>query len=57
MITWSNREVQTMPLDSSSEIAIWQRVIHPKRGDMPVDVARFFLNLSFDKVTPSGCTS
>ena len=37
-----------MSLDSSSEIAIWERVIHPDRGDLPADAARFFLGLSFD---------
>jgi hypothetical protein len=38
-----------MSLDSSSEIAIWERVIHPDRGDLPADAARFFLNLSFEQ--------
>lgn len=33
---------------SGSEIAIWERVIHPERGDLPADAARFFLNLEFE---------
>ncbi len=32
----------------TSEIAIWDRVIHPERGDLPGEVANFFLNLSFE---------
>jgi hypothetical protein len=38
-----------MSLYSASEIAIWERVIHPDRGDLPLDAARFFLNLAFDQ--------
>jgi hypothetical protein len=34
---------------STSETAIWERVIHPTRGDLPPDAARFFLNLAFDQ--------
>ena len=33
---------------SGSEIAIWERVIHPERGDLPHEAAQFFLNLSFE---------
>jgi hypothetical protein len=38
-----------MSLDSASEIAIWSRVIHPDRGDLPPEAARFFLNLAFEQ--------
>ncbi len=38
-----------MSLNSASEIAIWERVIHPERGDLPPEAARFFLNLAFDQ--------
>ena len=34
---------------STSETAIWERVIHPTRGDLPLDAAQFFLNLAFDQ--------
>lgn len=33
---------------SSSEAAIWERVIHPEKGDLPLEAARFFLNSSFE---------
>jgi hypothetical protein len=33
---------------SGSESAIWQRVIHPERGDLPPEAAQFFLKLSFE---------
>jgi hypothetical protein len=33
---------------ADSESAIWERVIHPERGNLPVEAARFFLNLAFD---------
>lgn len=36
---------------SSSEIAIWEGVIHSDRGDLPIEVARYLLGLSF------GCNS
>jgi hypothetical protein len=36
-----------MSLDSASEIAIWERVIQPDRGDLPPAAAQFFLNLAF----------
>ena len=32
----------------SSETAIWERVIHPDRGDLPREAAMFFLNLAFE---------
>jgi hypothetical protein len=32
----------------ASEIAIWERVIHPERGDLPPEAATFFLNLAFE---------
>ena len=32
----------------ASEIAIWERVIRPERGDLPPDAARFFLSLAFE---------
>jgi hypothetical protein len=32
-----------------SETAIWERVIHPERGDLPREAALFFLNLAFDR--------
>jgi len=38
-----------MSLGSSSESAIWDRVIHPDRGDLTPAAAEFFLNLSFDQ--------
>ncbi len=38
-----------LPFDSTSEIAIWQRVIHPERGDLPVEAAAYFLKLTFDQ--------
>jgi len=34
---------------SGSEGAIWARVIHPERGDLPSEAARFFLNLAFEQ--------
>jgi hypothetical protein len=34
---------------STSETAIWERRIHPIRGDLPLDAARFFMNLAFDQ--------
>ncbi len=34
---------------TTSEIAIWERVIHPKRGELPPEAARFFLSLAFDQ--------
>lgn len=34
---------------SSSETAIWSRVIHPERADMPAEAARYFLSLAFDQ--------
>jgi hypothetical protein len=33
----------------TSENAIWSRVIHPDRGDLPTEAARYFLSLSFDQ--------
>jgi len=33
---------------SGSETAIWERLIHPEKGDLPPEAARFFLNLSFE---------
>jgi hypothetical protein len=33
----------------SSETAIWSRVIHPDRGDMPPEAARYFLSLAFER--------
>ena len=36
-------------LSTASEIAIWERVIHSERGDLPPEAARFFLNLAFDQ--------
>jgi hypothetical protein len=33
----------------SSEAAIWARVIHPDRADMPPEAARYFLSLAFDQ--------
>lgn len=32
---------------SASEIAVWERVIRPEKDDLPLEAARFFLNLSF----------
>ena len=32
----------------ASEIAIWERVIHSEKGDLPPEAAQFFLNLSFE---------
>jgi hypothetical protein len=32
----------------SSETAIWERVIHPERGDLPREAAMYFLNLAFE---------
>ncbi|HEY5311248.1 MAG TPA: hypothetical protein VIK18_01970 [Pirellulales bacterium] len=37
----------SLPL-SGSETAIWERLIHPEKGDLPPEAARFFLNLSFE---------
>jgi hypothetical protein len=34
---------------TTSEIAIWERVIHSDRGDLPPEAAQFFLNLAFDQ--------
>ncbi len=34
---------------SGSEIAIWERVIHTDRADLPVEVARYLLALSFEQ--------
>jgi len=34
---------------TTSEIAIWERVIHSDRGDLPPEAALFFLNLAFDQ--------
>jgi len=39
----------SLPL-SGSEAAIWERVNHPERGDLPHEAATFFLNLSFEPV-------
>lgn len=36
-------------LTTTSEIAIWERVIRSERGDLPPEAARFFLNLAFDR--------
>ena len=36
-------------LPTASEIAIWERVIHPERGELPPEAARFFLSLAFDQ--------
>jgi hypothetical protein len=33
---------------AASESGIWLRVIHPERGDLPLDAARYFLTLTFD---------
>jgi hypothetical protein len=38
-----------MSFDSASETAIWERVIHSERGDLPVEAARFFLQLAFEE--------
>jgi hypothetical protein len=38
-----------MSIYSGSESAIWARVIHPERGDLPPEVARFFLDLAFEQ--------
>ena len=35
-------------LSSASATAIWERVIHPERGDLPPEAARFFLGLTFE---------
>lgn len=32
-----------------SETAIWERVIHPERGDLPPEAARFFMQLTFEQ--------
>lgn len=31
-----------------SETAIWERVIHPERGDLHPETAKFFLKLAFE---------
>jgi len=36
-----------MSFGLASEIAIWERVIQPDRGDLPPGAAQFFLNLAF----------
>lgn len=33
----------------NNEAAIWTRVIQPDRGDLTLEVARFFLQLGFDE--------
>jgi len=30
-----------------SEATIWERILDPERGDLPIEVARYFLKLSF----------
>ena len=36
-------------LPMTSEIAIWERVIHPQRGTFPPEAANFFLSLAFEQ--------
>lgn len=38
-----------MSIHSGDESAIWARVIHPERGDLPPEAARFFLSLAFEQ--------
>jgi hypothetical protein len=37
-----------MQTASTSETAIWERVIHPERDNLPPEAARYFLSLSFE---------
>jgi hypothetical protein len=32
----------------TSETAIWERVIHPERGNLPPEAAQYFLSLAFE---------
>ncbi|WP_254509550.1 hypothetical protein [Anatilimnocola floriformis] len=34
----------------SNENAIWSRVIHPERGDVVPEAARYLLNLQFEQI-------
>lgn len=37
-----------MQSTTTCESAIWERVIHPERGDLPPEAARYFLSLAFE---------
>jgi hypothetical protein len=33
--------------NSTTQLAIWERIIRPEQGNLPPEVARYFLTLSF----------